>query len=67
MTIDHAYKDWGIKLPTTGHQFPLMGPTGCRHYPICALGVPFISAKFTRPALLKTENGTRNTFGCATN
>jgi hypothetical protein len=33
MTIDHAYKDWGIKLPTTGHQFPLMGPTGCTALP----------------------------------
>ena len=33
MTIDHAYKDWGIRLPTTGHQFPLMGPTGCTALP----------------------------------
>jgi hypothetical protein len=23
MTIDHAYKDWGFRLPTTGHQLPL--------------------------------------------
>jgi|SRR6185437_5954457 len=29
MTIEHAYKNWGIRLPTTGHQFPLMGPGGC--------------------------------------
>ena len=33
MTIDHAYKDWGIRLPTTGHQLPLMGPTGCTALP----------------------------------
>jgi hypothetical protein len=33
MTIDHAYKDWGIRLPPTGHQFPLMGPTGCTALP----------------------------------
>ena len=33
MMIDHAYKDWGIRLPTTGHQFPLMGPTGCTALP----------------------------------
>jgi len=33
MTIDHAYKAWGIRLPTTGHQFPLMGPTGCTALP----------------------------------
>jgi hypothetical protein len=33
MTIDHAYKDWGISLPTTGHQLPLMGPTGCTALP----------------------------------
>src|SRR5437588_1478759 len=25
MTIDHAYKAWGIRLPTTGHQFPVDG------------------------------------------
>jgi hypothetical protein len=29
MTIEHAAKEWGIRLPTTGHQFPLMGPAGC--------------------------------------
>ena len=33
MTIDHAYKDWGIRLPSTGHQLPLMGPTGCTALP----------------------------------
>jgi hypothetical protein len=33
MTIDHAYKDCGIRLPTTGHQLPLMGPTGCTALP----------------------------------
>jgi hypothetical protein len=33
MTIDHAYKDWGISLPTTGHELPLMGPTGCTALP----------------------------------
>ena len=33
MTIDHAYKDWGIRSPTTGHQLPLMGPTGCTALP----------------------------------
>jgi hypothetical protein len=33
MTIDHADKNWGIKLSTTGHQFPLMGPTGCTAAP----------------------------------
>src|SRR5438477_11692392 len=62
MTIDHAYKDWGIRLPTTGHQLPLMGPTAARHYPICALGVRFINAKSRRPALPKTAVGTQNIF-----
>jgi hypothetical protein len=33
LTIDHAYKDWGIRLPTTSHQLPLMGPTGCTALP----------------------------------
>ena len=33
MTIEHAHKEWGIRLPTTGHQFPLMGPNGCTALP----------------------------------
>ncbi|MBV9827412.1 MAG: hypothetical protein JO001_17370 [Alphaproteobacteria bacterium] len=33
MTIEHAEKDWGIRLPTSGHQFPLMGPAGCTAAP----------------------------------
>jgi hypothetical protein len=33
MTIDHALKEWGVRLSTTGHQFPLMGPTGCTASP----------------------------------
>jgi hypothetical protein len=65
MTIDHAYKDWGISLPTTGHQLPLMGPTGCTAYPICVLGVRFINAKSRRPALPKTAVGTQNIFAFA--
>jgi hypothetical protein len=26
-------RNWGIRLPTTGHQLPLMGPTGCTALP----------------------------------
>lgn len=33
MTIDHANKVWGVKLPTTGHHLPLMGPAGCTALP----------------------------------
>ena len=41
MAIDHARKVWGIRLPTTGHQFPLMGASGCTALPhlrpVCTL------------------------------
>ena len=33
MTIEHAYKEWGISLPTTGHPLPLMSASGCTASP----------------------------------
>lgn len=34
ITIDHAKKEWGVDLETTGNEkLPLMGPTGCTAAP----------------------------------
>jgi hypothetical protein len=65
MTIDHAYKDWGIRLPTTGHQLPLMGPTGCTALPHLRPWCTLHQCQSRRPALPKTAVGTQNIFAFA--